>query len=375
MNLSRTNFDHLVWGGLYTCKDRFETSLNTKYDSRLCDQRYKYWAPAYDQEADEAYMVNLYQMNGTRDYDTMVKKFESFKTDGYYAVRNCYNYYYHGNALLHDYNFSNFELALDLHDYSPIHERDTYDYLEKDIVRDVALYHEHAYPTGICLVRKGARKDSWNTIEQKTQRFLQSIHKPESSWDSQFKDEVKEWTDEGLHFNRKRVQAVLEYNELIEKILDEYRDELKEIMSRVQYMHDDEEDQFIVDMCENDDFGPAVRFEDMHGLYDPAQDWGTYYTVSLPKDAKCYIVTKTVHGEKSFALYLIPRQDGLENGKQIDSSTLFAVVTEFNDAGELKLKLFEEVDATKENYEKLMATSETEDPEAAVRNMTFKVFR
>lgn len=376
MKLSKENYEKLVWGGLYVCNDRIEASLETTRWGGG-DQRYTHWVPAYHQDKDEIYMVNLYQMSGCRDYDTMVKQFEDLKTDGRFAIGKCFDYYYHANALIDDYNFDRFKLVLDLHDYHPINERKSYDYKVEDIVRNVRLYFEHAYPDGITLVRNGAQIDSWNKVEKATSELINWITEPRVWPVDSFLEMIKEEDAKGAHYNKRRVQAALEYHQVIQDMINEYAPKIQEIRTRMCNKHDDDEDQFLVDMCNDGSFGESFTLDDGGILSTAIDHVGTYWASDLPRQSKAYTVFEKEytggHDTDWYCLYALPRQTA--GDKVLRESTLFVVLgsTEVADdwADPMLPKKIFEFDATKKNFDTLVNLEEPE----KIKSIKFERFK
>lgn len=163
--LSKENIDSLVFGGIYTVDNpldlaRFGGRTNTDHP---WDQRYLHWVPVRIEKdgKTEFYMVNTYQLSsfGPRrggNLEAIREKLMSFEQDGSGALYGTSNYYYVGRTLLTDESIKLFHLVADLKDYRIVGEREASEYDEGDVIENVKLFFEHAWPYGLTIVRKDA---------------------------------------------------------------------------------------------------------------------------------------------------------------------------------------------------------------------------
>ena len=231
-----------------------------KYSGKLeGNQHYNLFVPVL--RNNKLYMVDTYQIDtlGFKKapfdtvYDTHVDLFTnkfSIDEDTYYAFSN--GYYYKGRFEIEtpaDLNL--FEEYINLNDYTYIPKNDKASlYNEKDIVEDIYLYHEDHYPCGRTLVKKGAKHDSWNTIETECANLLENFSGPTTGWHRI--DDLQKLIDEadknGDHYNSQRAKAVVKYYELIKEFEtlfnQRYKDEIEEDLTN---KHDSLEEDFIKD--------------------------------------------------------------------------------------------------------------------------------
>ena len=214
--LKQENIDKIVWGGIYKANSEVNQYC---VRSNGNDQRYEYWVPAFNEKNGEYYMINTYQREDHGSLERIVENLEKLKTTGSYAVYHCCNYYYNSAIKLQDYIFDKFELVADLHDYEQT--SCAYKYNEKDVIEWVQLYWEHAYPTGINIVKKNAKVDTWKEIDRKAQDALNSMRIPRVS-NFRIVELEEILKNEKGNFNRVKVEAVLKLFQKVKQLENEY---------------------------------------------------------------------------------------------------------------------------------------------------------
>lgn len=118
-------------------------------------------------------MVDTYhiEFRSTKEGQTILDKIveeASEKTDNSWLIfRANSQYYYGGSIKITEDTEKYFEEVCDLRDFE-ISKADANDYSKKDFVDGVQLYFEHAYPNGVLLLRKNARKD----FNREVQNFI-----------------------------------------------------------------------------------------------------------------------------------------------------------------------------------------------------------
>ena len=149
----------LVWGGLYEV--RHSTWNN--------DQSYGLAIPVRDKNGC-ACMVDTSEVHPT--YGPTEKAIDrvlaaSDPDVGRFLISGTFDYYHHNVQRVDEDDLGrDYELLCDLHDYRPLEMGESVeDYATTDYVSDVKLYHEHGYPYGISLIRKGATKDANRALE------------------------------------------------------------------------------------------------------------------------------------------------------------------------------------------------------------------
>jgi len=128
---------------------------------------------------------------------------------------------------------------------------DVGNYVFDDVLCGVYLYREHCYPNGICLIRNGAKINSWNRIESlcdEVVRFnLPCLYGAERS--KRELDQYLESVGENAEYNKDRVEAVLELYDMIAKLEKKFDTEYRELVHRAknrkryEWTHYDEESE------------------------------------------------------------------------------------------------------------------------------------
>ena len=231
MTLSKENAEKIVWGGIYTTSPRRLSDYEHINPDNCWEQRYQYWIPVCVPKEDGPtyYMVNCYQINSGGRYDsnpekrfrnTVSKMAEDYKADGSDVIRHTYDYYYRSGTILSDANFNLFTLVADLNDYRYINRRDSFDYLEGDVLDGVMLYREHAYPNGICVVRKDAEKNYARMIDAAIEEEMKWAKAPSVMPGST--DRVSRLVEKaekaGAEFNVKKARAFMTYMSELEAL-------------------------------------------------------------------------------------------------------------------------------------------------------------
>ena len=128
----------------------------------LDDQTQGWWLPFFDENGD-LYLVDTYHISTgyfphkTDDFiQAFVKNNEEKKPCTGIIKRANYDYYYSGAVKVSKALEEYFEEVCDLRDMCRC-QGNPDEYLEKDVVRNVQFWFEHAYPNGVTLRRKDAQ--------------------------------------------------------------------------------------------------------------------------------------------------------------------------------------------------------------------------
>ena len=252
MKLSENNINKIVWGGIYRCKDRCPC---TKYDYVMNDQKYGIWIPLCyseknekDEEVIKYGMMDTYQVPygilfDSKKYKDEIEKLNKFDSlvfkltklqngdNGRYVRSNAFDYYYSAFVELDNYNFKDFELIADLHDYKETRDYESKNYKEENILRNIRLYSEHAYPYGIDLLRKDAKIDYEKNLNNVIREIYQDIKEPKSVNDyyiNKLKEAEKEVIENNIDYDKEKVNKIIKLNEFVFKLENEYEKYLKE---------------------------------------------------------------------------------------------------------------------------------------------------
>lgn len=153
--------------GLYRNKVKRYRIPGLKSD-RYDDQTNGWWLPFYDADGN-IHLVDTYHILSDyadtlrfpeRRSDILSDFIESntLKKDNTSIISQSNNeFYYGGSVLITDVTEKCFELVCDLRDYE-IRNFDVRDYSPDDMILNVELYNEHAFPSGVSLLKKGAEK-------------------------------------------------------------------------------------------------------------------------------------------------------------------------------------------------------------------------
>lgn len=143
-----------------------------KSDRRLDDQTQDWWLPFFDENGN-IHMVDTYhiELRSTKEGQTILDRIikeATEKTDNSWLIfRANSQYYYGGSVKITEETEKYFEEVCDLRDFE-ISKADANDYSKKDFVDGVQLYFEYAYPNGVLLLRKNAKKD----FNREVQNFI-----------------------------------------------------------------------------------------------------------------------------------------------------------------------------------------------------------
>ena len=256
--------ENIKWGTVYKAKSTQAVWAHTTRgaDLRLNDQRYNLWVPIHvpavhnDRiDRNEAwYMIDTYQIRSIYDtnsvYNKIVDTFSNeFKQDGSSALYETGSYYYRSAVELSDYTFDLFEEWIDLHDYHPIRERDSMDYDRDDIVENVRLFHEHAYPTGIILCKNSAKKDYWNSIEAACKEVLDSCKFPKVAGQYSIEKLKSLIMDAGdAKYNKTRVTAIFRLLKDLVDLEEEFNNRYEKYSDDIHNYHDITEEDWMKDI-------------------------------------------------------------------------------------------------------------------------------
>ena len=249
--LSESNIAKIVFGGIYTANpiDLFgEEHIN---DSNPWDQRYKYWIPVCVPQKNgtkEYYMINCYQIDWiyghtrSEELENIIGRFAiEYKEDGSNALHKTYNYYYRSGTKLTDYNLYLFKLVANLHDYEYISDREAENYDPADLLENVMLYREHAYPNGITLVKKGARKSMTRQIDAMIADAMHWASEPRvSNADiKRLKEMILSAEENHQPFNVQKARAAVTYLEGLAELQNKF-EPISEWYRKMCYMSDSE---------------------------------------------------------------------------------------------------------------------------------------
>lgn len=162
-NIRGERMKEIKYGALYKENEKLKNYLPLYYDSSN-DQKYHLWIPirVKTDEVDKTYMIDTYQAPPVYgDYEkqlAQLKMYGEAKDNRWYANQPYY-YYYRAKVELNEQTMQAFDLFIDLNDYRVMKSGEEDDYKSEDVVKGIKLYHEHAYPSGLTLVRKDAKID------------------------------------------------------------------------------------------------------------------------------------------------------------------------------------------------------------------------
>lgn len=133
---------------------------------RFDDQTQGWWLPFYDENGN-IHMVDTYHINtrGTKEGQTILDRIVKEATE---KADNS-QYFYGGSVKITEETEKYFKEVCDLRDFE-ISRVDANDYSKKDFVDGVQLYFEHAYPNGVLLLRKNAKK----RLQSRSTKFYQN---------------------------------------------------------------------------------------------------------------------------------------------------------------------------------------------------------
>lgn len=143
-----------------------------KSDRQLDYQTQGWWLPFYDENGN-IHMVDTYHIGvrstkgGQTILDRIVKEATEKADNSWLISRANSQYFYGGSVKITEDTKKYFEEVCDLRDFE-ISRVDANDYSKKDFVNGVQLYFEHAYPNGVLLLRKNAKKD----FNREVQNFI-----------------------------------------------------------------------------------------------------------------------------------------------------------------------------------------------------------
>lgn len=250
--MKEENIKKIVWGGIYSCKDRHPCY---RYGDIMNDQKYGIWIPlcysTKNEKGEEIIkygMIDTYQVpcgilfssekykdeiEKLSKFDSLVFKLTKLKDsdNGRYVRSKAFDYYYSAFVELDNYNFKNFELIADLHDYKTTYDAESKNYKEEDILRNVRLYFEHAYPYGLDLLKKDAKIDYEKKLNNVVREIYQDIKTPKSVNDyciNNLKKVEQEVIENNCNYDKEKVEKIIKLNEFVFKLENEYKEYLKD---------------------------------------------------------------------------------------------------------------------------------------------------
>lgn len=245
MELSKENIDKLIFGGIYKIDREDLRRWCPNQVERLNDQNYGIWIPVHSinkKGEEHYYMIDTYQVSYScfegvfssdrnKRYEGLLEGLErcSDGEHGFYVAGNTGNYFYSAIIKVTDANFHIFKLIADLHDYELSNDDECRKYNDEDVLRYIKLYNEHNYPSGIVLVRKGAKINYQHKIDAKISDIRRWIERPRSASDYDMQELLKiekEAIDNNAEYNKQKLEEFIEYNKFIrnlEELLNAYQ--------------------------------------------------------------------------------------------------------------------------------------------------------
>lgn len=226
---------NIKYGALYTENDNLRSYLPRYYEC-LNDQKYHLWIPirVKTNTIDKVYMIDTYQAYRVYgDYDkqlAQLKMYGEAKDNSWYANQP-YNYYYSARVELNEQTIKAFDFYIDLDDYRVMKRSEEYDYKSEDVVRNIRLYNEHNYPSGLTLVRKDAKID----YEYKVDRLFHKIIYDELNppcISSYFLSEINELSDKVS--DTRKIDVVNKLQEKMKSLVEEYEEYYKDLIKDVK---------------------------------------------------------------------------------------------------------------------------------------------
>ena len=216
----------VIFGAIYTADPKSLSKWEHVNRDYPWDQRYEYWIPAVANG--NIYMVNTYQIENVphgvtqESFEKIADIFAGAGDGGSSIVHSSSGYYYQSRTKLSEENVGLFEFVADLRDYKVISEREANDYLEEDILENVRLYHEHAYPYGITLVKKNAVKNVSKQITAIIWEVMNKSSKPSVAWTYDSKRFQELLAVDNGSYDQETVNAFLEYVNTLKRMHDEF---------------------------------------------------------------------------------------------------------------------------------------------------------
>lgn len=245
MELSKENIDKLIFGGIYKIDREDLRRWCPNQVEMLNDQNYGIWIPVHSinkEGKEHYYMIDTYQVpyscfegvfssDRNKRYEGLLEGLErcSDGEHGFYVAGNTNNYFYSAIIEVTDANFHIFKLIADLHDYELSNDDECRKYNDEDVLHYIRLYNEHNYPSGIVLVKKGARINYQNKIDAKISDIRRWIERPRSASDYYMQELLKiekEAIDNNAEYNKQKLEEFIEYNKFIrnlEELLNAYQ--------------------------------------------------------------------------------------------------------------------------------------------------------
>jgi hypothetical protein len=225
----------IKYGALYKENEKLKNYLLRYYNS-LNNQKYHLWIPirVKTDEVDKTYMIDTYQAYPVYgDYEkqlAQLKMYGEAKDNSWYANQT-YNYYYTAKVELNEHTMQAFDLFIDLDDYRVMKRDEEYDYKSEDVVKGIKLYHEHAYPSGLTLVRKDAKIDYEHKLDALFQKIIYEDLRPPyiSNYSLPKINELS-----GKVKDTKKIDIVNKLNEKLIMLVKEYREYYNELIKGVE---------------------------------------------------------------------------------------------------------------------------------------------
>lgn len=243
MELSKENIDKLIFGGIYRINYEDLKKWCPNQVEGLNDQHYGIWIPVHSinkKGEENYYMIDTYQMSRDSFNNQYSNKDERYKSlleglekcsegeHGNWIAYKTYDYYYSAIIKITDTNFHIFKLIADLHDYELSDDNECRKYNKEDVLHYIKLYNEHNYPSGIVIVKKGAKINYQNKIDAKICDIRRWMKQPKSASDYEIQELLKiekEAIDNNAKYDKRELDKFINYNKFIrdlETLLNNY---------------------------------------------------------------------------------------------------------------------------------------------------------
>lgn len=234
-NIRGERMKEIKYGALYKENEKLKNYLPLYYDSSN-DQKYHLWIPirVKTDEVDKTYMIDTYQAHPVYgDYEKQLAQLKMYgeAKDNRWHANQPHDYYYTAKVELDEHTIQAFDLFIDLNDYRVMKSYEEDDYKSEDVVKGIKLYHEHAYPSGLTLVRKDAKIDYEHKLDALFQKIIHKELRPPyiSNYSLPKINELS-----GKVKDTKKIDIVNKLNEKLIMLVKEYREYYNELIKGVE---------------------------------------------------------------------------------------------------------------------------------------------